>query len=148
MAERGVAFLFRVAPLGDKVAVLIVAAEESVEVIVDGGFERLVAFGRLGLRLRGQVLFACRGGAVGLGQVAVCVQRLFAQRFQHLLAGGFQVFGGLRLFRQRALPEFLGNRLGQVLRDEAFDDLPLVVHNAVDAEVQVGDVEFKEFAQE
>jgi hypothetical protein len=33
----GVAFLFGVAPLGDEVAVLPVAAEEGIEVIVDGG---------------------------------------------------------------------------------------------------------------
>jgi len=41
----GVAFAFRVASLGDEVAVLPIAAEKGVEVVVDGGFHRLGATG-------------------------------------------------------------------------------------------------------
>ncbi len=51
------------------------------------------------------------------------------------------------MFRQRALIKFFLNRLGQVFGNEVLNDLSLVVHDAVDTEVQVGEVKFKEFTQ-
>ncbi len=63
----GVAFFFGVAPLEDKVAVLIVAAKESVQVIVDGGLQRFKAFGGFCPLTRSQVLLAHFGITVTLG---------------------------------------------------------------------------------
>lgn len=42
--------------------------------------------------------------------------------------------------------QLVGDGLGQVGRDEILDHVPLVVHNAVDAEVQVRTVELEELA--
>ena len=71
----------------------------------------------------------------------------FSQRFQHLLPGLFQRLLCLLLFSQRALPQLFSDGLRQVLVDPALDDLAFVVHDAVDAKVQVSQVELKELVQ-
>ncbi len=98
----GVALFFGVAAFGDEVAILPVAAEKGVEVVVGGGFQRLAVFGRADAFLGGQILFSGLCIAVLFGQVAIGAQRIVTQRFQHLLASRFQVLRGLRLVCQRA----------------------------------------------
>ena len=53
----GVAFAFGVAALGDKVAVLIVTAEEGEQVVIDGGFQRLVVLYQITRRVNGVVAY-------------------------------------------------------------------------------------------
>jgi hypothetical protein len=63
------------------------------------------------------------------------------------LFGLFQRLSRLRLLGQCALFQLSLDSLGQVLGNEALNDLPLVVHDAVDAKVQVGAVELEELTQ-
>ncbi len=46
------------------------------------------------------------------------------------------------------MDRLLRNSQGQVLRDEALDFVPFVVHDAADAEVQVGRVELEQLSQQ
>ncbi len=80
---------------------------------------------------------------IGFDQIAVGVEGVFAQRPGDLVGNLLQLLGGLGLFRQRAAIQLVGNDLRQILRDELLDHVPLVVHDAVDAEVQIGAVELK-----
>jgi hypothetical protein len=52
-----------------------------------------------------------------------------------------------RLLGKRALREFFLNDIWQFVFYEIFYDLSLVVHDAVDTEVQVGALELEEFPQ-
>jgi hypothetical protein len=66
---------------------------------------------------------------------------------QHLLLGLFQLFNCSRLRRQSTLFQFFGYSLGQILRNEAFDQITLVIHDPVDAEVQIGTIKLKKLTQ-
>lgn len=59
-----------------------------------------------------------------------------------------QFLDSLRLRHQRAVRQFGGDRPGQILHYKAVDDLPLVVQDAVNAEVQVGLVKLEKVAQQ
>jgi len=47
---------------------------------------------------------------------------------------------------QSAALQLFGGGLGQILRDELLDHAALVIHDAVDTEVQIGAVELKQLA--
>ena len=85
---------------------------------------------------------------VRLGEVAVGVQGVLAERLGDLLGGLREIRCGLRLVGQGSEIQLLGDGLGQVGRDELLDHVPLVVHDAVDAEVQVRAVELEKLAQQ
>ena len=116
--------------------------------VEDARFESLAALTTGGLRLQVQVLLAERGAMVGLGQVTVGVEGVLAQRLRDLLGNLLQLLGGLGLVRQRVTIQLIGDSLRQILRDEPLDHVPLVVHDAVDAEVQVRAVELEQLSQE
>ena len=54
----------------------------------------------------------------------------------------------MTLFPQYAAVQFFGNGLGQIVTDKLFDNIPLMIHDAVDTEIQIGVIELEEFAQE
>ena len=116
--------------------------------IEDTGLKGFAAAAPAALAFRVQVFLAQRRAVVGLGQVSVGIEGIRPQRLPDLLGDLLQFPGSLRLLGQRAAIQLFGDGLGQVLRDELLDHVPLVVHDAVDAEVQVGAVELEEFAQE
>jgi len=144
----GVAFAFGVAALGDKVAVLIVTAEEGVQLVEDARFESLAAARACGFGFQGQILLTQRRGVVGCGQVPVGIEGVLSQRLADLRGNVLQFPGGLGLVGQRAALQLGGDGLWQVLRDEPLDHVALVIHDAVDAKVQVGAIELEELAQE
>jgi hypothetical protein len=144
----GVAFFLGVTAPGDKVALLPVAAEEGVEVVVDVGFQRFASAAALGPGLCFQIFLADVGVAIGFDQVAIGVKGVIAQGFQHLFPRRFQGLCCLRLFSQCATLQFLRDGTGQVCGDEALNRRPLVIHDAVDAEIQIGAVALEKLAEE
>jgi hypothetical protein len=116
--------------------------------VEDARFEGFAAATTGRLRLQAQILPADLCVMEPLGQVAVSIEGVVAQRLLDLLGDFFQFPGSLRLVGQRAAIQLFGDGLRQIKRDEPFDHVPLVVHDAVDAEVQVGAVELEQLAQE
>ena len=91
---------------------------------------------------------ACVRVAVLFGQHPVVVNGVIAEVLANH-AGSFGEFsGGLRLVGQRPAIQFGGDRGRELLGYEPLHNIPLVVHDAVDAKVQVGAVELKQFAQQ
>jgi hypothetical protein len=144
----GIAFFLGVTASGDKVALLPVAAEEGVEVVVNRGFQSLRGTRCACLLTSGEVFLTGLRFAILLSQVAMFIQRVITDNFEHLFSRRFQGLCCLGLFGQCAALQFLRDGTGQVFVDKAFDDCPLVVQDAIDAEIQVGGIELEQFAQE
>ena len=148
----GVALATGVAAFGNDVAVVVVAAEEAVQVLIEGGL------GRADVRpLRHMPLLAASQAEVALAerrlvegrlQVAVAVEGLGAKGLANLLLHFAHLLSDHGLFEERPLGEFVLNELRQVLSDVALHHVPLVVHDAVDAEVQIRAVELEQLAQQ
>jgi len=115
-------------------------------VVVDGGFQGFAALRISGFFAGFQVFPSYLRVVKLFGQVALSVQGILPQRFQYPLPDFFQRLSGLDLLGQRFPLQFCLNFFRQALIDEPLDDPPLVVHDAVDAEVQVGQVELEEIA--
>ena len=144
----GVPLIAPVPPPGDEVSVLVVAAEEGVQAVVDVGLDGLAAAPRPRGGLGCQVLLAHGGTMKAVVQLAVGVDLVSAEGGHHVLTGFFQVVGGLGLPGKLAAVQLPRYAHGQPLADELLDGVPLVVHDAVDAEVQVGAVELEQLAQQ
>ena len=148
----GVALAAGVAALGDDVAVVVVAAEEAVQVLVEGGLRRAdvrpVRHVPLLAALQAEVALAERRLVECLLEVAVAVERGPAKHLAYLLLHLAQLPGDHPLLQQRPLGEFVLDQRRQVLGDVALDHRALVVHDPVDAEVQVRAVELKQLAQQ
>ena len=97
--------------------------------------------------LRPEVLPAQRGVSKR-HQIAVCVERVPAQDILDLLGKLLQALNGLRLIGERAALQLVRDSARQVLGDELLDHAALVVHDPVDAEIEVGAVELEELAQQ
>ena len=80
---------------------------------------------------------------VGIGQVAVAIKGIPVQCLFDLTSNIGQLSCGLRLFNQFAMIQLLGHKLGQVRRNEFLEDVSLVVHDAIDAKIQVGAIELE-----
>ena len=105
----GIALIASVATLGDEIAVLVVAAEEGVEVVVDVGFDggaAAAAVGGLGLGL--QVALTERGILVD-GQSTVRVNNVCPQRCFYFLSRPFQCSIGLGVLGQGATIQLGGD---------------------------------------
>ena len=144
----GVPLIPAVPPPGDEVPVLVVPAEERVQVVVGIGFDSLPAPAGLCRRLGLQVVLAARSAGVPVIQVAVRVDRVSAEVLDDYLSRSLQVGHGLRLPGQVAGLKIGGYARGQLIDNEALDGIPLVVHDAIDAEVQVRAVELEQLAQQ
>jgi len=72
---------------------------------------------------------------------------IFAQRLSYCSSCLLKFLMRSRLLGKRALREFFLNDIRQFVFYEIFYDLSLVVHDAVDTEVQVGALELEEFPQ-
>ena len=98
--------------------------------------------------LQAEVALAERRLVEGLLEVAVAVERVPAKGLAYLLLHLAQLPGDHPLFQQRPLGEFVLDPLRQILRDVALEHGALVVHDPVDAEVQVRAVELEQLAQQ
>ena len=109
----GVSLGAPVSPPGDEVAVLVVAAEEGVEVVVGVGLDGLAAAPVLGGGLRFEIQLAQRGVMEAVGQVAVGVERPWAHGRQDVLARLRQPRGGQLLPQELAGLQVVRNAPGQ-----------------------------------
>ena len=114
--------------------------------VEDHGFEGIAAATATDLFLQVLVLLSDLG-RLEFDEIAVGINGVSGQRTFYLLGDFLQLFGGLVLIGQRAAIQFFRYGIWQVLRDKPLDYVPLVIHDAVDAEVQVGAVELEQFAQ-
>ena len=144
----GVSAGARVAALGYEVAVLPVAPEEVVEAVVDVRLDGVARAGAGGVGAGLQIAPSRRGTAKGVVEGAVGVYRIRAQRFDDVVSRRFERVMGGGLVAHRAARQLRRHGIGQPLRDEPLDGVALVVHNAVDAEIEIGAVELKQLAQQ
>ena len=143
-----VGVLPRVAPLRDKVAVLVVAAKERVEVVVDVAADVAGRFRVAGPLSPQHVLLPVQAsswyltssplGAIASPPKYSIIWSRTSSNFSARPASVSMAPWGHGLL----------DGGGELPVDVAVDDLPLVVHDAVDAEVQVGAVELEELAEE
>ena len=139
----------RVAALGDEVAVLPVAPEEVVEAVVDVGLDGVARSGAGGVGAGLQIAPSRRGIAKGgVGNVAVGVYRVRPQRLADFASRRFERVVGGGLVAHRAARQLRRHGIGQPFRDEPLYGVALVVHNPVDAEIEIGAVELKQLAQQ
>ena len=145
----GVALVAPVAALGDEIAVLVVAAEEGVQVVVDGRLGRVSA-----VRARGggpcfQVALKYRPGRIRIRpQLTIRADGVVTPVFQNAASQLLNAVGSLVLLGQRPGAQCGVDGGGQLLGDEPLHDVALVVHDAVDAEIEVGAVELEQLAQQ
>src|SRR5690606_35960469 len=71
----GVALVLGIAPLGDEVALLVVAAKEGEQVVVDGGFLCVIRHGAGSSLAQFLVLLANRRAEIGRSEITVGIQR-------------------------------------------------------------------------
>ena len=115
--------------------------------VVDVAADVAGRFGLAGPLSPSNVLLPERGLPV-LEQFAVGSERVFAERAHGLLPCLPELIGALRFGLDGSLGQGLLDGDREIPVDVFVDDLPLVVHDAVDAEVQVGAVELEELAEE
>ncbi len=150
----GVLVALAVAPLRDKVAVVVVAGEEAIEFVVGLSLE-LAGQGRrlqglLGAQVRFPQVFGRLSGQRHdrRSQIALRVERLIAVFGLQLLAGLVELLLCPGLMRLGLQLQALRDGVEQVVLDEALDFVALVVHHGIDAEIQVGAVELEELAEQ
>lgn len=136
-----------VAALGDEVAVLVVAGEEGVEVVVDGGFGVLGDEGVVEHRLGGEVGFA-KGGIGEVVRQGVAVEGIGTEHSDQVLAGFGKGGLGLGVGLGGDVGQAGGDGVEEVVLDEAGDLGAFLVHHGIEAEVEVGAVELEEFVEE
>ena len=81
-----------------------------------------------------------------LFQIPVGIDRGIAQGFRNLLTDFLQLLCIAGLLGQGAAVQCLGNGRGQIFDGKPLDPIPLVIHHAAEAEVQVGAVELEQLA--
>ena len=145
----GVAVVAPVAALGDEVPFFVVTAEESMEMVVDSSFDGVAAAIAIGsLDLSFQVFFADGQLVVSLCKIAMVVNSVFTQSCPDSLRHFFEFGRGLGLLGQRTPSQFGGDEGGELFIYELLYRVPLVVHDAVDTEVQVGAVELEQLSKQ
>ena len=115
--------------------------------VENGGFHAGPALPSGQPRLQPVVSGACWRVAPLRVQVAVPIDRVLAHHIPELHCGLLQFLRDSRLLRQHPRGKLVRHQLRQLLRDEPLNETPLVVHDAVDAEIQICAVELEEFAQ-
>lgn len=83
-----------------------------------------------------------------LHELAAGGDRVLAEELDHLVPDLLELLGALGFGHDGSLGQGLLDGGRELPVDVAVDHLPLVVHDAVDSEVQVGAVELEELAEE
>ena len=86
--------------------------------------------------------------SVCFNDVTLGVQGVFAQCIAHLAGQTVQFFALLPDNPLLQQDKFLGHGVQQALFDKVINLRPPLVHNAVNAKVQIGSAELKEIAQQ
>ena len=99
------------------------------------------------VRARQRLVLLPERGLLVLHEFAIGCDGILPEELDHLVASLLEDAGPLRFPIDRPLSHGLLDRVGQLPVDVAVDDLPLVVHDPVDPEVQIRAVELEELAE-
>lgn len=115
--------------------------------VEDGCFEGFAAGTTSGFFFQSQVLLPDVKFLDVIREISVSINCVSIYATD-LLLKFLEFFGRLRLFGQCPFVQLGLDGLRQVLGDELLDHIPLVIHDAVDAEVQVGAIELEHATKE
>lgn len=104
--------------------------------IENSGLERRTGVPAANLVHQPRVFLPDLGALILLLQVAFSIERLKTKRFLHSLLFLLELPGCLRLLRQRAFLQLGIHGVEQIFRDKLFDNFPLEIHDAIDAEIE------------
>ncbi|MGI6240491.1 MAG: hypothetical protein ACOYJW_00955 [Candidatus Omnitrophota bacterium] len=130
-----------------EIAVVVIPAEESIEMVEYFRFQFLAGSGRRGPFAKFEILLSFWRRVILFGKIAFRIERFLAEIFFDLRGHFSQLLGKPGFLGQSPACKLLGHAVEQILLDKFLDDIALLIHDPINSEIKLSAVELKQFSQ-